>query len=214
MTFKGKTDADQREKTAEEGYDLYASSYVSDEEKLNRFDIKMLMRALRLLKGKRVLDAGCGTGRLASLLKRREADNVVGMDISQEMLNIAQKTGAYTEVVRADLSQELPFDWNAFDVILCSMVLVHIPQKLLPEVFSELYRVTAPGGDIYIVNLPQRRPPRLTLPDGESIFITSYVHADSSIIEELEMAGYKNILIDEHREGKEHFATLIKATKN
>lgn len=213
MTFKGKRDIAQHEKTPEEGYNLYASSYVQDEEKLNRFDQKMLMRALRLLAGKKVLDLGCGTGRLAPLLRKREADDVTGLDVSEEMLAIAGQTGMYRDLVHADVTLELPFAWNTFDMVLCSMVLVHVPLKQLHNVFDEVFRVLKPGGEFYLVNLPQRRAPKLMLPSGEAIFISSFVHSDSTVMDELELAGFVEIMHDEHIEGKEHFATLIKATK-
>lgn len=213
MTFKGKHNPSQMEKGPEEGYDMYASSYVRDEQMLNKFDLKMLMRDLRLLKGQRVLDLGCGTGRLAPLLRKREADDVVGLDISGEMLKLAQGTGAYRELVKADILQELPFAWDSFDLILCSMVLVHVPQKQVASVLGELYRVLVPGGMLYLVNLPQRRAPRLRLPDGETIVISSYVHADARVMDALEDAGFDEILIDRNEQDQEHFATLIRATK-
>lgn len=213
MTFKGRKNIVQHEKHPEEGYNLYASSYAKDERKLNEFDLKMLMRALRSLQGKKVLDLGCGNGRLAGLLKKRDADDVTGVDISEEMLRLAEKTGIYTSTLRADATQELSLPWNTFDVVLCSMLLVHIPQKDLPTVCAEMYRVLKPGGDVYLVNLPQRRAPRLVLDNGETIFIASYVHSDAKVMDALEDAGFEDLMIDENKQGRDHYATLIKATK-
>lgn len=212
MTYKGKQPI-EHEMSAEEGYNAYASSYVADEPKLDRFDLKMLMRALRSLRGQAVLDLGCGTGRLAQLFRRREADHVIGCDLAPNMLEVAQKTGVYQELVQGDLLQELPFAWDTFDVIICSMVLVHIPQKMLDHAVEEMFRVLKPGGYLYLVNLPQRRAPRLLLPDGRAIYIESYIHADSKVVTALEEAGFTEVMLDEHKEGADHYATLIRVRK-
>ncbi|PIV90470.1 hypothetical protein COW46_03105 [Candidatus Gracilibacteria bacterium CG17_big_fil_post_rev_8_21_14_2_50_48_13] len=212
MTYKGKS-PEEHEMSAAEGYDAYASAYVHDEKKLDRFDLKMLMRALRLLTGLSVLDLGCGTGRLAPLFQKRLADHVVGCDLAPGMLEVAAKTGAYRELVQGDLLEELPFDWESFDVVICSMVLVHIPQKMIPHAMQEMFRITKPGGFVYVVNLPQRRAPKLYLPDGRTIFIESYIHADNKIIAALEEAGFSDVMIDEHKEGADHYATLIRVQR-
>lgn len=212
MTYKGKQPV-EHEMSAEEGYNAYASSYVADEAKLDRFDLKMLMRALRSLHGLSVLDLGCGTGRLAQLFRRREADQVVGCDLAPNMLEVAQKTGVYRELVQGDLLEELPFAWDTFDVVICSMVLVHIPQKMLGHAVEEMFRILRPGGYLYLVNLPQRRAPRLLLPDGRAIYIESYIHADAKVIGALEEAGFEEVMVDEHKEGADHYATLIRVRK-
>lgn len=209
MTFKGKAVSVQREKGAEEGYDMYASSYVSDEKKLNVFDQKMLLRHVRLLGGKEVLDAGCGTGRLAWLFRKRSADMVTGFDISQNMLDIAEKTGVYKELVQADITQELPFEWNAFDTVFCAMVLVHVSQTELPRVMEELLRVLKPGGMIFIVNLAQRRAPMLRTKQGESLVIRSHIHADRKVMDAMEDVGFINIASDKHEENGDSYASLI-----
>jgi SAM-dependent methyltransferase len=51
-----------------------------------------------------VLDAGCGTGRVATELARRGVDDVVGVDVDESMLATARRASAAVEWVRSDLA--------------------------------------------------------------------------------------------------------------
>lgn len=50
----------------------------------------------------------------------------------------------------ANISQQLPFDSNSFDLIYASHVIEHVPWFLQQKLFSELYRVIKPGGALEI----------------------------------------------------------------
>ena len=79
-----------------------------------------------LVRGKRVLDLGCGDGRLA-LGVAGYAKRVVGVDPDQELIAIATERArdAGLRNVRfvAGAGQELPFDDGAFDVVISSWAL-------------------------------------------------------------------------------------------
>lgn len=63
----------------------------------------------------RVLDAGCGTGRVAIELANREVE-VVGVDLDAQMLSVAAEKAPHVEWVQSDLA-ELDLDWT-FDVVV------------------------------------------------------------------------------------------------
>ena len=112
--------------------------------------------ALRELLGAplgRVLDVGTGTGRMAELFEP-EADAVVALDNSPEMLRLARARLQHLAPGRIELVQgdfaELPFADAAFDTVLFHQVL-HYAQS--PEaVLAEAARVTRPGGRVAVVD--------------------------------------------------------------
>ncbi len=96
-----------------------------------------------------ILDAGCGSGRDSRLLTERRF-NVIGVDLSEELLKIAQQTNPKTQFICADI-KELPFKDNYFDGVWCSAVLLHLETiEDVKKALKEMYRVLKPGGIIFI----------------------------------------------------------------
>ena len=91
-----------------------------------------------------VLDAGCGTGVGGDLLHALGYRGVVGLDMSEPMMERAAKLGAYAELVRGVLGEPLPFPDGRFAAVMTAGVftLGHAPAASL----RELVRVTRPGG--------------------------------------------------------------------
>jgi methionine biosynthesis protein MetW len=72
---------------------------------------------------KRILDVGCGEGFLAKLLEKK-GNNVVGIDISERVIELARKDGV--NAIKCNVEDgELPFH-DRFDVIILSEVLEHL----------------------------------------------------------------------------------------
>ena len=100
-----------------------------------------------------VLEVAIGTGRIAIELALRGA-NVVGIDISQAMLNQTkskiQALGIYQKVkLVAGNAYTLPFAKGSFDKCVCINALNHIPNTR--RVIQEISRVLKPGG-ILVIN--------------------------------------------------------------
>jgi predicted TPR repeat methyltransferase len=92
-----------------------------------------------------VLDVGCGTGLVGRELRARGfAGRILGLDISQASLAIAQECGAYDSVERADLQKPLPFDDDSVDALVCVGVMTYLPE--VEAVWREFARVPRPGG--------------------------------------------------------------------
>ncbi len=98
--------------------------------------------------GWRVLEIGCGMGRLVKLLSRRVA-RVVGVDLSEEMLLRAREYCAglpNVELHRTEGGLEFLRD-DSFDFVFSHIVFQHLPRKAYAErYFREALRVLAPGG--------------------------------------------------------------------
>lgn len=124
---------------AREAYRLWAPTYAT--ETAISFIEDALARDLSPpLVGKRLLDAGCGTGRR---LRGVDASFAAGIDASPEML----RSGDAECVAAADLCA-LPFAGSSFDVVWCRLVLGHL--RHLQRAYDELARVCAPGGELLV----------------------------------------------------------------
>lgn len=97
------------------------------------------------IRGKRVLELGCGAGEASVFLAKQGAE-VTATDISGEMLlvatRLAQKNGVTIATEKA-LSHTLPFPDNSFDIVYCANLLHHVD---LEETVSEVRRVLVDGG--------------------------------------------------------------------
>ena len=92
-----------------------------------------------------VLDVGCGTGLVGRALRARGfAGRISGLDISQASLEIAQQSGAYESLERADLQQRLAFADDSVDAVVCVGVMTYLPE--VEAAWREFSRVTRPGG--------------------------------------------------------------------
>jgi ubiquinone/menaquinone biosynthesis C-methylase UbiE len=95
------------------------------------------------LVGKRVLDVGCGTGRLSAALQER-GSRVWGVDASPEMVALARERGVNAKVARAE---QLPFKEGWFERAVLWLT-VHLLDR--PRAFAELRRVLAPEGRVVV----------------------------------------------------------------
>ncbi|MFI6764695.1 class I SAM-dependent methyltransferase [Streptomyces sp. NPDC050355] len=128
-------------------YDRFAEAYSAETENnlVNAYYARPAMLALAGdVAGRRVLDAGCGSGPLSAALRERGAV-VTGIDASAGMLALARRRlGADAALHMVDLSDPLPFDDGAFDDVVASLVL-HYLEDWGPTL-AELRRVLKPGG--------------------------------------------------------------------
>src|ERR1700742_822274 len=94
--------------------------------------------------GRRILDAGCGSGPLFAALRDRGAI-VTGFDSSAGMLEQDRRPlGDGADLQMADISRPLPYADGAFDDVIASLVL-HYLEDWGPDL-AELRRVLKPGG--------------------------------------------------------------------
>jgi predicted TPR repeat methyltransferase len=92
-----------------------------------------------------VLDVGCGTGLVGRALRERGfAGRILGLDISQASLALAERGGAYDSLELADLQQRLAVGDDRVDAVVCVGVMTYLPD--VEAVWREFARVARPGG--------------------------------------------------------------------
>jgi len=97
------------------------------------------------LAGSRVVDLGCGFGWFCRWAEAQGAAQVLGLDVSQNMLDRARATTSAGRITyqRADL-ENLALPAAVYDLAYSSLTLHYIER--LPELFAAIYRVLTPGG--------------------------------------------------------------------
>ena len=137
-------------------YDSFAEGYTAANETgfVHAYYERPAMLALAGdVAGRRILDAGCGSGPLLAALRERGAI-VTGIDKSAGMLEQARRRlGDDADLQVAELGSPLPFPDGTFDDVTASLVL-HYLQDWGPAL-AELRRVLKPGGRLIVsVNHP------------------------------------------------------------
>ncbi len=131
-----------------EAYEALAENYaaVADSKPIYiHYERPVMLSLLAEVKGKRVLDAGCGSGSYSEWLVGQGAE-VVAIDVSPKMVQLTrQRLGAAVEVRHADLGQPLDFlAGESFDLILCPLVLHYL--KDWDSVLAEFHRLLRKSG--------------------------------------------------------------------
>jgi ubiquinone/menaquinone biosynthesis C-methylase UbiE len=109
-----------------------------------------LLALAALGRGERVVDVACGTGLVtfAAATAVSRAGNVVGVDLSEAMVNLARARArerglGHIRFERMD-AEELVLPTASFDVALCALGLMYVPDAR--KAVGEMARVLAPGG--------------------------------------------------------------------
>jgi len=129
------------------------------------YHVKLIRQHLGDLRGKRVLDVGCGKGRFARIFQEQEpAAEIWGLDISEEMLRFVP-AGIRT---RAGSMTELPFDDAFFDAAYATESIEHAVE--IEKAVGEICRVVKSGGRIAIIDKNAEQWGKLQTPEWEKWF--------------------------------------------
>ncbi len=111
--------------------------------KYKRVKFLMLLKQLHF-KGKRVLEVGCGPGGNLMEINKLKPDKLVGVDISDQMVQLAKiNVQSQAEIIKID-GTELPFNNESFDLVFTATVLQHNTNEImLKKLMNELCRISA-----------------------------------------------------------------------
>ena len=126
-----------------------ANAYVEKKAEFNETD-QLLIECLREVdvKNKAVIDIGCGAGGHAKLIKQMGASKVVGIDVNERMIALAQSSqgdGSEIDFMVAD-GKNLPVESGSMDVVFTNFVIHYFPSAI--EIFQEIGRVLKSKGHV------------------------------------------------------------------
>ena len=182
-------------------YNEWSGSYDTDRNLTRDLDQDVTREVLAGLRFTSILELGCGTGKNTSFLSQL-GENVRAVDFSQGMIDKAR------EKVRAenvnfsmmDLSQKWVFADQAFDLVVCNLVLEHIAE--LSFIFSEAARVLQSPGRFFLNELHpfkqyEGKKARFVR-GGEMIEVDAFVHHLSEYVNAATAAGLRLIKLNEY----------------
>ncbi len=129
------------------------------------YHVQLLLEYFGDLSERRVLDAGCGKGRFARIMKERNPEaSIVGLDLAEAMLRFLPK-----EIAPCSASMtQLPFSDESFDAAYATESLEHAVD--IEQAVAEICRVVKPGGKIVIIDKNAEHWGRLETPHWEKWF--------------------------------------------
>lgn len=98
----------------------------------------------------RVLDVGCGTGS-ATVLAAGKAKEVIGIDLSPHMIDLAQKKVAKMGLENTQLMATSVEDYRPvqpFDTVISSFMIPHVKPSVRPAIYACMYEFLKPGGTV------------------------------------------------------------------
>lgn len=120
---------------------LYHESPIS-----KKYDLDFYNFARKYVKTKyKILDIGCGPASLWPYFKKIKNINLIGIDISPEMIKLAKKAYPKDKFIIGDL-ENLPFEDKTFDIVIVSSVLHHLPKT--ENSFKEIRRILKTYGKL------------------------------------------------------------------
>ena len=161
------------------------------------------------LEGCTVLDLGCGTGRDVFMIARLvgESGRVIGVDMTEEQLSVARRNAdAQMQrfgLPRANVEFQLGYiedlaalgiEPDSIDVVVSNCVINLSPEKR--RVFSEIFRVLKPGGELYFSDIfADRRIPKELANDavlrGECLGGALYIEDFRRLLREIGILDYR-----------------------
>jgi len=113
-----------------------------------------IQKMLPQLNKKKILDLGCGTGRFAFLFEKEKPLSILGVDISEQMLNIAKekvsKRGSKVKFIQNDISNLDTYINGKFDFIFSSTTFHYI--RDIKRLFNNMYMILEENG-VCIISL-------------------------------------------------------------
>ena len=182
-------------------YNDWSGTYDTDENLTRDLDRAVVRGRLGSRRFDSILEIGCGTGKNTQFLAQI-GQKVQAVDFSEGMLEKA-KVRVRDENVRfsqMDITRHWQFGEQAFDLILCSLVLEHI--RDLSPVFAEAARTLRPGG-MFLVN--ELHPFRQYdgkkarfYGQGEKVEVDAFIHHISDFLRAAEASGLALAKLEEY----------------
>lgn len=141
-------------------------------------------------KNAKILDFGCGYGRVSNQLSQGGYFNIIGIDSSLAMIERGLKQFPELDLRYCD-SSVLPFPSNYFDsVILCAVLTCISKFEIRQNIINEIYRVLKPKGIVYLSEFTAEQSIKFVSKNGTAMW-----HSNQSellnLLEQFEILSVK-----------------------
>lgn len=178
--------------TTQSGRASLTSAEELFEREKRQFEREILPLLHSASKTSRIFDMGCGSGSLLKGLKDAGYTNVIGMDLSEEQVNMAHKFGV-SEVVLGDAMQFFRSSEEQFDVITGMDIIEHFTKDELVELLQLIQSKLKKGGMAIF------RTPNMDAPIATAFAIGDFTHENylnaSSAEQVMLSCGFKNVSV-------------------
>lgn len=136
------------------------------------------------LTGKHVLDLGCGEGYVSRLIRKRNAESVIGIDISANMIELARKaaTSGNEHYYCSNVLEAEVYKSETFDLVLAVFLFNYLTIEDSGELLKRIYLTLKPGGR-FIFTIPHPCKPFMAKSEYPFYFKAtgSYLEARNSL---------------------------------
>ena len=158
------------------------------------------------VRDKRILDFGCGDGRYSFQIAKLGASEVIGIDISPVMIEIASRELQNHKIEKVKFLEangnNLPFEDNSFDIVFSNFVLHHFENTLKP--LQEISRALKKGGNFlatfntYTLAVGKESLFNTEIPmrlgkNENSVLVHVFVKPEQELHKNLEVVGLKEV---------------------
>ncbi len=199
------------------------SRYTKESGSCSNLSCGSNIELLNIVPGENILDLGCGRGNetiQAAMLTGKEG-NVVGLDITQAMIDAANVNAEGVGVsnacfIKGDI-ENLPFDEAVFDAVMSNCVINHAKSK--KNVFGEIFRVLKNGGRFVISDAVSKNPLPEEIKNDPEAWAQCFGGAitEKEYMDSIMSSGFTNIEIVKRREyiknGHDFISLTIRATR-
>ncbi len=133
-----------KEKIVRKGYNRIAKEYQADRHIFDQREELETFASL-LVKGATVLDVGCGAGVPVTRFLVESGFDVIGVDFSDSMLDLARENVLGAEYVKGSMTR-LGFEDNSFDGLTAFYSVIHVPKEKHFSLFQDFNRILRPDG--------------------------------------------------------------------
>lgn len=145
-----------------------------------------------------ILDIGCGPGQATQFLTDQGIKDLLGVDISSEMVTIAQNLNPKAKFEVADMLS-LSYADSSFAGIVAFYAIVHLGYDHLPAAFNEFYRVLVPGGQaLFSFHVGDEQIHHNTFL-GETVDIDFIFYKTAAVVDMLSAAKFRIIDVIERQ---------------
>lgn len=138
--------------------------------------------------GERVIDAGCGTGRLTGYLKAAGLE-VTGVDLSPGMLTVARRLHPGLVFSEGELT-DLPAPDAAVDGVLSWYSIIHSAPEHLPAIAREFRRILCPGGVALVAFQAGSGHRTLRCAYGHDVVLRAQLHTPADVVRHFTGQGF------------------------